>query len=109
MPVSNKGVPDLDRLQEAFFGGARDAPVGQQIEVRAMRFNQSQPHLPTAFDAGHLNGGLKARAGRRRPGYLQHLGLGPKEETQRYHAGHWPACTMSDSRHNWNGVGLLVF
>jgi hypothetical protein len=26
----------------------------------------------------------------------------PKEETQRYHSGSWPAGTMSDSRHNWN-------
>jgi hypothetical protein len=66
---------DLRRLQKTLFGGAGDAPVGQQVEVPMSRLDQGQPHPATAFDAGHLNGGFKARAGRRRPGYLQHRSL----------------------------------
>jgi hypothetical protein len=31
--------------------------------------------LDAALDAGHLDSGLKARTGRRRPGYLQHRAL----------------------------------
>ena len=63
---------DLHRLQEAFFRDAGDAPIGQQIELLALRLDRRQPHLQTAFDAGHLDGDLKACAGRRRPGYRQH-------------------------------------
>jgi hypothetical protein len=79
---------DLYRLQKTLFRDAGDAPIGQQIEVLALRFDQGQPHLDAALDAGHLDGGLKARTGRRRPGYLQHRILDfPKEETQRYLLG----------------------
>jgi hypothetical protein len=70
-----KAIVDLYRLQETLFRDAGDAPIGQQIEVRALRLDQGQPHLDTALDAGHLDGGLKARTGRRRPGYLQHRTL----------------------------------
>jgi len=62
----------LDRLQETLFGDARDAPISQQFEVTVLRLDHGQPHLPPAFDAGHLGSGFKAGAGRRRPGYLQH-------------------------------------
>jgi hypothetical protein len=61
---------DLQRLQETLFGHARDAPIGEQIELLALWLDQGQPHLRSAFDAGHLNGGPKACAGRRRPEYL---------------------------------------
>ena len=63
---------ELPRLQEALFGGAGDAPVGQQIEISISRLDRRQPHSLTAFDAGHFNRGLKACAGRRRSGNLQH-------------------------------------
>jgi len=66
------GDADLHRLQKALIGDAGDAAVGQQIEIATLRLDEGQPHRQAAFDTGHLNGGLKARAGRRRPGYLQH-------------------------------------
>jgi hypothetical protein len=71
-------------LQKALFAGARDAPVGHQVEVLTLRLNRGQPHPLTAFDAGHLDGGLKPRTGRRRPGCLEHrISSNSKEETQR--------------------------
>jgi hypothetical protein len=78
---------DLHRLQEAFFRDAGDAPIGQQIELLALRLDRRQPHLQTAFDAGHLDGDLKACAGRRRPGYLQHRIL--EFQKRRRNATHW--------------------
>jgi len=77
----------LGRLQKTLFADARDAPVGHQVEVLALRLNRGQPHPLTAFDAGHLNGGLKTRAGRRRPGYSQHRILEFQRGTQRYPLG----------------------
>jgi hypothetical protein len=50
---------------------------------------------------------LKARAGRRRPGYLQHRTSNSKEETQRHDSAHRTTFIMSDSRHNWN-EGLVA-
>jgi hypothetical protein len=70
-----KVTVDLYRLQKTLFRDAGDAPIGQQIEVLALRLDQGQPHLDAALDAGHLDGGLKSRTGRRRPGYLQHRTL----------------------------------
>jgi hypothetical protein len=78
---------DLHRLQEAFFRDARDAPIGQQIKLLALRLDRRQPHLQTAFDAGHLDGDLKARAGRRRSRYLQHRIL--EFQKRRRNATHW--------------------
>jgi hypothetical protein len=63
---------DLDGLQKTLIRGAGGAPVGQQIEVPISRLDKGQPHQCAAFDAGHFDAGLKTRAGRRRPGYLQH-------------------------------------
>jgi hypothetical protein len=92
---------DLQRLQETLFGDARDAPIGEQIEILTLRFNQRQPHLCPAFDAGHLDGGLKACAGRRRPGYLQHRILeSPGGNATPPTRGHRPNTIVSDSRHN---------
>ena len=65
-------IVDLQRLQKTLFGDARDAPIGEQIEILTLRLDQGQPHLRPAFDAGHLDGSPKAGAGRRWPGYLQH-------------------------------------
>ena len=65
-------MSNLHRLQKTLFADARDAPVGHQVEVLTLRLNRGQPHPFTAFDAGHLDGGLKAGTGRRRPGDLQH-------------------------------------
>jgi hypothetical protein len=94
---------DLHRLQKALLAVARDAPVGHQVEVLTLRLNRGQPHPLTAFDAGHLDAGLKARTGRRRPGCLEHCIL----EFQRGDATlstriNQSASIMSDSRHNWN-------
>jgi hypothetical protein len=94
---------DLHRLQKTLLADARDAPVGHQVEVLSLRLNRGQPHPLAAFDARHLDGGLKARAGRCRPEYLQHRIL----EFQRGDAtlSTWTnesASIMSDSRHNWN-------
>jgi hypothetical protein len=96
---------DLHRLQKTLCADARDAPVGHQVEVPTLRLNRGQPHPLTAFDAWHFVGGLKARASRRRPWYLQHHIL----EFQRGDATlpTWTnesASIMSDSRHNWNGA-----
>ena len=63
---------ELDGLQKALIRGAGGAPVGQQIEVPVSRLDKGQPHQGAAFDAGHLDAGLKTRAGRCRPGYLLH-------------------------------------
>jgi hypothetical protein len=94
---------DLYRLQKTLFRDAGDAPIGQQIEVLALRFDQGQPHLDAALDARHLDGGLKARTGRRRPGYLQHRILDfPKRRRNATYSGCRPTFIMSDSRHNWN-------
>jgi hypothetical protein len=60
------------RLQEAFTGVAWHALVSQQIEILVSRLDEGKPHRFSAFDAGHLNAGLKARAGRRRPEWSQH-------------------------------------
>jgi hypothetical protein len=68
--TTNNGDRALYRLQETLFGDTRDAPIGHQIEILALRLDQGQPHLHTAFEAWHLDRGLKARAGRRGPGYL---------------------------------------
>jgi hypothetical protein len=62
----------LRRLQKTLFAGARGAPVGHQVEVLTLRLNRGEPHPLTAFDAGHIDGGLKARTGRRWSGCLQH-------------------------------------
>ena len=62
----------LGRLQKTLFAGARGAPVGHQIEALTLRLNRGEPHPLTAFDAGHIDGGLKARTGRRWSGCLQH-------------------------------------
>ena len=91
---------DLHRLQKALLAVARDAPVGHQVEVLALRLNRGQPHPLTAFDAGHLDAGLKARTGRRRPGYLQHRILEFQRGTQRYPLGpraHSPLCPIPDT------------
>ena len=96
---------DLHRLQKALFADARDASVGHQVEVLTLRLNRGQPHPLAAFDAGHLDSGFKARAGRRRPGYLQHRILGFQRGDATLST--WTnesASTMSDSRHNWNGA-----
>ena len=95
---------DLQRLQKTLFGDARDAPIGQQIEILTLRLDQDQPHLCPAFDAGHLDGGLKACAGRGRPGYLQHRILGIRwRKRNATHSDRRPTLIMSDSRHNGNG------
>ena len=91
---------DLHRLQKTLFADARDAPVGHQVEVLALRLNRGQPHPLTAFDAGHLNGGLKTRTGRRRPGYSQHRILEFQRGTQRYPLGpraHPALCPIPDA------------
>jgi hypothetical protein len=75
---------NLPRLKKTLFAGARDAPVGHQVEVLTLRLNRGQPHPFTAFDAGHLDGGLKAGTGRRRPGICSIVSSNSKEETQRY-------------------------
>jgi hypothetical protein len=94
---------DLRRLQETLFGDARDAPVGQQIEAPVSRLDHGEPHRLTAFDAGHLNRGLKARAGRRRRGNLQHRILeSRKRRRNTTHSDQRSAAIMSDSRHYWN-------
>jgi hypothetical protein len=93
---------DLHRLQKTLFGDAGDAPVGQQIEVPISRLDHGQPHRLTAFDAGHLDGGLKARAGRRRPGYLRHRAQTLKRRHNATHSDQRSTANMSDSRHNWN-------
>jgi hypothetical protein len=62
----------LGRLQKTLFAGARDAPVGHQVEVLTLRLNRGEPHPLTASDAGHIDGGLKTRTGRRWSGCLQH-------------------------------------
>jgi hypothetical protein len=59
-------------LQKTLVVVAPDAAVGQQIEVQASRLDKGQPHPFSAFHAGHFEGGLKARAGRRWPGYSPH-------------------------------------
>jgi hypothetical protein len=97
---------DLHRLQEAFFRDARDAPIGQQIELLALRLDRRQPHLQTAFDAGHLDGDLKARAGRRRSRYLQHrIPRIPKEETQRYPLGSLTHYVRFPTQLEWAAAG----
>jgi hypothetical protein len=55
-----RATVDLQRLQETLFGDARDAPIGEQIEILALRLDQGQPHLHPAFDARHLDGSPKA-------------------------------------------------
>jgi hypothetical protein len=40
------------------------------MKVPITRFDKGQPHLVAAFQAGHLNGGLKARTGWRWAGHL---------------------------------------
>jgi hypothetical protein len=92
----------LQRLQKAFFGDARDAPIGEQIETLALRLDQGQPHLRPAFDAGHLDGGPKACASRRRPGYLQHRIIPWRKRKRHLPGDHRPNTIMSDFRHNWN-------
>jgi hypothetical protein len=62
----------LGRLQKTLFAGARGAPVGHQVEVLTLRLNRGESHPLTASDAGHIDGGLKARTGRRWSGCLQH-------------------------------------
>ena len=91
---------DLHRLQKTLIANARDAPVGHQVEVLTLRLNRGQPHPLTAFDAGHFNGGLKTRAGRRRPGYSQHRILEFQRGTQRYPLGpraHPALCLIPDT------------
>jgi hypothetical protein len=61
------------RLEEAFTGVAWDALVGQQVEILVSRLDEGKPHRFSAFDAGHLNSGLKACACRRRPEWSQHV------------------------------------
>ena len=61
------------------------AVVGKRLKVRmAARFYEAQPHIVAACHARHLNGGLKARAGRRCAGDL-HCILIFKRGTQRHH------------------------
>jgi hypothetical protein len=65
-------LPILSGLQEALAGVTGDALVSQQIEVPISWLDQCQPHPLSAFDAGHVYCDFEARAGRRRPGYVQH-------------------------------------
>ncbi len=95
-------MSNLHRLQKTLFADARDAPVGHQVEVLTLRLNRGQPHPFTAFDAGHLDGGLKAGTGRRRPGDLQHRVLEFPKRKRNATRTNKPAFNMSDSRHNWN-------
>jgi hypothetical protein len=98
------GVPtgpfeaDLHSLQETLFRDARDAAVGQQIAVLIVRFDRGQPHRRAAFDAGHLNAGPKARAGRRRSGYRQHRIRSLKRRRNTSDSGHRPPqlCRIPD-------------
>jgi len=77
---------DLHRLQKTLAGVARDAPVGQQIEVRTLRLDEGQPHLRATFHTRHLNTGPKARAGRSRSEGLQYCILTLERGTQSYHS-----------------------
>jgi hypothetical protein len=90
---------DLDGLQKALIRGAGGAPVRQQIEVPISRLDKGQPHQCAAFDAGHFDAGLKTRAGRRRPGYLQHRILMSQKGNANAapDSDHGVASTMSDS------------
>jgi len=77
-------MSNLHRLQKTLFADARDAPVGHQVEVLTLRLNRGQPHPFTAFDAGHLDGGLKAVHVGVGPGICSIVSSNSKEETQRY-------------------------
>jgi hypothetical protein len=56
---------DLHGLQEAFAGAARNALVGQQVEVLISWLDERKPHRFSASDARHLDGSLEPRASRR--------------------------------------------
>ena len=86
---------------------AGNAPIGHEIEVAIARFDQGQSHPRPAFDAGHIHGGLKARAGRRRSDYVRHRI--PISSGGRRNAIHLDAIRldqsinlMSDSKHSEN-------
>ena len=95
------GRASLDRLEETLAGVARDASIGQQVHIRRARLDQGQPHLRAAFHAWHLNAGLKARTGRRRPERWQHRILTLDWGTQ-HDATNQLRISMCDFDHNWN-------
>jgi hypothetical protein len=91
---------ELYGLQKTFIRVAADATVGQQIEVPVSRLDQKQPHPFATFDAGHLNGGLKARAGGGRSGAMQNRTSSLRDRRRNATLGPKSTCRMSDSRHN---------
>lgn len=79
--------PALSRRQKALVGIAGDAVVGQKVECPPARLDQGEPHRRGAFHAGHFDGDLEARAGRRRSWRVQHRILESPGGTQRFVGG----------------------
>jgi hypothetical protein len=87
-----RGLSLLDGHQETLTGVTRVAAIGQLLELRTARLDQSQAHLFTAFGAGHFDDSkMRARRGRSIDMHWSLVAIGGNA-TQH----HWPRVKLAE-------------